>query len=362
MKSYYIGIMSGTSLDAIDAALVCFDQGISLETHLELALPEAIRQEIKALNQPCENDLARSQVLSQQLASLFAQAGKSLLQQQGIDANKIVAIGCHGQTLRHAPEGDFGYSLQIGCGARIAELTGITTVTDFRSRDIAAGGQGAPLVPAFQRVALGSHKENRAIINIGGMANLCYLNKCGQATGFDTGPGNVLLDSWVQKHQQQAFDQQGNWAATGRVQQDLLKQFLQEPYFAKAPPKSTGRELFDQHWLEHFSLSLYRPEDVQATLLELTAHSICQSLQGLAIDAIYLCGGGSANTLLKTRIQALSQKPCNTTKALGADPDYLEAIAFAWLAKRCLEGQSNNCPEATGAKGHRILGAIYPGL
>lgn len=360
MSERYIGIMSGTSLDAIDVALVEFTPAMHLLGQLELAMPNEIRSEIRALNHLSDNELARSQILSQQLAKLFSQGCNDLLQKLNIKLETINAIGCHGQTLRHNPVAEHGYSLQIGNGALIAELTGITTVCDFRSRDIAAGGHGAPLVPAFQKAMFASQSENRAIINIGGMANLCYLGSNGQVCGFDTGPGNVLLDSWVQKHTQQAFDKSGAWAASGKVEDALLQAFLQEPYFAKAPPKSTGRELFDQHWLENFKLEHFAPEDVQATLLELTAFTICQSLGSFSIDAIYLCGGGAYNQALVERIQTLSQKPCHTTEAIGGDPNYLEAMAFAWLAKRCIEGQNNNCPEATGAKGQRILGAIYP--
>ncbi len=357
-QALYIGLMSGTSLDAIDAALVDFTNGIQLIDNIELDIPTDIRSEIIALNSPCSNELARSLVLDKKMAELFSEAVKQLLSKSGYTHNQIIAIGSHGQTLRHAPDNNYGYSLQVGDPNIISEQTGITVVSDFRSRDIAAGGQGAPLVPAFHKTAFVSSEENRAIINIGGMANISLLFSSDKNSGFDTGPGNILMDYWCQKITGQKFDENGAWAKTGQVNIPLLEQMFLEPYFKKAPPKSTGRELFDAHWLEQFTLSEISPEDVQATLLELTSQSICDNIPSTT-DAIYLCGGGAFNEKLVQRITKLSNKATSTTEKLGISPEWVEAATFAWLAKQTINHQTGNAPEATGAKGKRILGGVY---
>lgn len=353
----YIGIMSGTSLDAIDVVLVEFTPTPHILYSYGMPLPVDIQEEIRLLNHCQTNELDRSLLLGKQLALLFSEAVNASLVAANFSANDICAIGSHGQTLRHAPNGKLGYSLQIGCPSTIAEQTQITVVADFRNRDIAAGGQGAPLVPAFHQAVFGSDNENRAVINIGGMANVSLLIKNQPVLGFDTGPGNVLMNTWISQCLGKHYDNNGEWAASGTVIQALLDKMLEEPYFSMPPPKSTGRELFDLHWLMSF-----KPEgeahDIQATLLELTAISICQALPH-NIDAVYLCGGGAYNTQLLKRITALGQKPTLTTAELGIAPDWVEAAAFAWLAKQTLSHSAGNLPSATGAKGPRILGGIY---
>jgi len=357
-RSLYIGLMSGTSLDAIDAALIDFSNDVKLIEAIEINIPTDIRDEIYALNTPCLNELSRSLILDKKLAALFSKAVIQLLKKTGYSSNKITAIGSHGQTLRHSPDGDYGYSLQVGDPNCISEQTGITVVADFRSRDIAAGGQGAPLVPAFHQTVFISPEENRAIINIGGMANISLLFNNEQNGGFDTGPGNVLMDYWCQKNTGKHYDLNGAWAETGQVDITLLNEMLAEPYFKKQPPKSTGREMFDGHWVEQFNVEEIPPENVQATLLELTAQSICHAVPE-ETDAIYLCGGGALNTKLLKRISELGNKKTHTTEKLGIAPEWVEATAFAWLAKQTINHQAGNAPEATGAKGNRVLGGIY---
>ena len=274
----------------------------------------------------------------------------------------IRACGCHGQTVRHRP--DAGYTLQIGNPALLAELTGISVVADFRSRDVAAGGQGAPLVPAFHAAVFGSNAAHRVIVNIGGIANLTDLPALvGAVTGFDTGPGNTLLDLWIQRHLGKDHDDAGAWAGGGTVLAGPLAAMLAEPYFALHPPKSCGRELFNAAWLEKFSLQQARPQDVQATLAELSALSIANAVEQHCPQAeeIYLCGGGTHNLHLLERLRRnLPRCRAATTAALEMDPDWVEAIAFAWLAKRTLEGECGNLPRVTGARGARVLGAVYP--
>ena len=357
--SLYIGLMSGTSLDAIDAVLVDFSDGCQLLGTIDLAMPTDVREEILALNSPCENELQRSLVLDKRLAHLFAEAVSQLLVVSKVEAKAIHAIGSHGQTLRHAPSLPWGYSLQIGDPNTLAEMSGINVVADFRRRDIAAGGQGAPLVPAFHQALFSDAHESRAIVNIGGMANVSLLYKDGTYSGFDTGPGNVLMDHWCTMHKQCNFDSNGDWAKSGRVIDELLTSMLSESFFRLPPPKSTGRECFDGHWLaKHLHGKDYAHADVQATLLELTATSICDAIDA-NIDSIYLCGGGAYNLQLKNRIAALSGKTTTVTGELGIAAQWVEAAAFAWLAKQTMHGLASNAPSATGAKGPRILGAIY---
>jgi anhydro-N-acetylmuramic acid kinase len=359
-KALYIGLMSGTSLDAIDAILMDFSDTIHVLATKNIPLPQTLRDEILALNTPQHNELTRSLVMGKKLAHLFSAAVIELLKDTGITKSQIIAIGSHGQTLRHAPLGEFGYSLQIGDPSTIAELTGITVVADFRNRDIAAGGQGAPLVPAFHQAAFGSAKENRAIINIGGMANVSIFLTNGTIQGFDTGPGNVLMNHWTQQHINQSYDHNGEWAKSGKINNTLLTQMLQEPFFNIPPPKSTGRELFDAHWLDQYCLASIKPEDIQATLLELTAITIVHALPD-NIDTLFVCGGGAYNLQLMARIAAISGKPTLNTQTLGIAPEWVEAAAFAWLAQQTINYQPGNLPAATGAKGLRILGGIYPG-
>ncbi|HSI25046.1 MAG TPA: anhydro-N-acetylmuramic acid kinase [Methylotenera sp.] len=356
-----IGIMSGTSLDGVDAALVAFENGnCQLQDTQFLAYPESLKTELLALHTPQHNELEAASVLGCRLAHLYADAVKQLLSKAKINAADISAIGCHGQTIRHRPE--LGFTLQIGNNALLAELTNISVIGDFRSRDIAAGGQGAPLVPAFHKAMFASTDKNRAIVNIGGIANITYLPKIGKVLGFDSGPGNMLLDSWTKLKNGEDYDKGGAWAGTGTVLQTLLSGMLAEPYFALPPPKSTGRDLFNDHWLKQHQLYPHlRPQDVARTLVALTAHSIHDALVMMDIDEVFACGGGAHNTLLIKELQTLlGDIPVSTTEALGVGVDWVEAVAFAWLAKQTLENKPSNLPEATGAAGARVLGAIYP--
>lgn len=370
-KALFIGLMSGTSLDGVDAVLVEFDakhhtntlQAHVVHTHF-LPYSAKLRTAILALQHPADNELEATALIGNQLASLYAQAVNALLTAAAVSAKQITAIGCHGQTIRHRPEKQF--SLQIGNAALLAELTSITVVSDFRSRDIAAGGQGAPLVPAFHSAIFTDAKINRMIINIGGIANITYLPTNGDLIGFDTGPGNMLMDAWAERHLQKPFDENGDWAATGKVIEPLLNKLLAHEYFNLAPPKSTGRDLFNMPWLESYLPKISEeqplPQDVERTLLECTALSLYDAIKRHcgAVQEIYLCGGGAYNTLLMHRLQALLQDVyIQRTDVLGIHASYVEAVAFAWLAKQCLEKKTSNLPTVTGAIGERILGAIY---
>ncbi|HQQ64138.1 MAG TPA: anhydro-N-acetylmuramic acid kinase [Pseudomonadales bacterium] len=362
----YIGLMSGTSLDAIDAALVSFsDQHPPVLLHaVNHPIPETIRQTVEQLTQPGHNEINRLGGLDIKLGLLFADAVRSLLDQSNHKADEICAIGSHGQTIRHMPLGQEPFTLQAGDPNTIAFNTGITTVADFRRMDMAAGGQGAPLVPAFHDAVLRVGHENRAIVNIGGIANVTILADGEPVQGFDTGPGNVLLNSWIQKQRREPFDQDGAWAASGTCHEELLSTLLSHPFIDLPAPKSTGREDFHPAWLESVlsTQERIRAEDVQRTLAEFTARSIADAIAGLAIPVgrVLLCGGGSHNRLLRTRIEQLLpvQKHGSTTD-FGIDADWLEAMAFAWLAKQRLDGRSGNIPCATGANRSCILGGIY---
>ena len=362
----FIGIMSGTSLDGVDVALASFENSTAENTNCQLIAthflpyPDALKLDLLALHEPTINELEAAILLGNKLATLYADAVKQLLKSAQKKANEITAIGCHGQTIRHRPA--LGFTLQIGNNAMLAELTGISVVGDFRSRDIAAGGQGAPLVPAFHQAIFGSIQVNRALINIGGIANITYLAKNGTVLGFDSGPGNMLIDSWTKLKTGKDYDANGAWAATGVVIDSLLSNMLAEPYFALNPPKSTGRDLFNDHWLKQHQLYPHlRPQDVARTLVALTAQSIADALKYGSIDEVYLCGGGAHNKLLVDSLQGLfGVVAVRTTKDLGIDVDWVEAAAFAWLAKQTIENKPSNLPAVTGAKGLRVLGAIYP--
>jgi anhydro-N-acetylmuramic acid kinase len=357
----YAGLMSGTSLDGIDAVLVDLAQPKPLLlAKFYLPFDGALKDDLLALHLPAANELHHAQVVGNQLARLYAAAVASLLAQSGSPNNEVKAIGCHGQTIRHCPE--HGYTLQIGNAALLAELTGITVVSDFRSRDIAAGGQGAPLVPAFHDKLLRHPDKHRVIVNIGGVSNLTDLPPHAAPSGFDCGPGNLLMDAWCAQHTGKPYDDNGAWAASGVVLPTLLKQMLEEPFFALRPPRSTGRDLFNLTWLQGKLKGGEKAEDIQATLLELTCLSIAQSIQrycGGAKD-IYLCGGGAHNMALHNRLTALlTDRSIQTTNDLGVDSDYLEAIAFAWLAQQTLHGMPANLPQVTGARHPCVLGAIH---
>jgi anhydro-N-acetylmuramic acid kinase len=361
--TYYVGIMSGTSLDGVDAALIsCQDEQFKLVSSHFSAYPEPIKQELLKLHQPQLNELEDTAIIGNKLAHLYADAVMTLLNQNRITHHQVKAIGCHGQTIRHRPE--LGFTLQIGNNALLAELTQISVVGDFRSRDIAAGGQGAPLVPAFHQAAFGSKEKNRAIVNIGGIANITYLSKTGEILGFDSGPGNMLLDAWTKLKLGLDYDDNGNWAATGVIIQSLLENMLADSYFALPPPKSTGRDLFNEAWLkQHMQYPHYQPQDVARTLVELTASSLKKAITLYCpnVDEVYLCGGGAHNQLLIDILKKmLGSIPVSNTNTLGIDIDWVEAAAFAWLAQQTINNRPANLPSVTGAKGLRVLGAIFP--
>lgn len=362
----YIGLMSGTSLDAIDVALVSFAENNSpqLIHARNWNISSALRAQIENLCQPGDDEINRAGETDIQIGELFAEAVLAVLQEANISAAQICAIGSHGQTIRHHPFRSSPFTLQIGDPNTIAFRTGITTVADFRRMDIAAGGQGAPLVPAFHDAVLRSEKENRAIVNIGGMANVTLLARELPVSGFDTGPGNVLMDAWIQKHKNLAHDADGNWARSGLCHDALLNKLLRHPYFSLPAPKSTGREMFHLAWLEEqlAEIGEIKTEDVQRTLLELTARSISLAIESLptTVDRALLCGGGSHNALLSERIAALlPQSQLGTTTDFGVPADWLEAMAFAWLAKQRLERKAGNAPAVTGANRPCVLGGVY---
>lgn len=364
----YLGVMSGTSLDGFDIALI--EQGPEPHQRPRLLashyapMPTALRAELLALCASGPDELARAALIEQQWAELVAQGIHALLQQQQLQPTDIRAIGCHGQTVRHEPAR--GFSIQIGNSALLAELSGIRVVSDFRRRDLAAGGQGAPLVPAFHEALFDEGAAaHRAVLNIGGFSNLSLFEPEQPVRGFDCGPGNVLLDAWIQRHRGEDFDRDGAWAASGQVQALLMQQLLDDPFFATRGPKSTGRELFNLAWLDRLlgELPAFSAVDVQASLLELTALSITNALKDAQphSDELLVCGGGAHNGALMARLAALLPDcRVDSTAAHGVPPDWVEAMAFAWLAHCCLEGIAANRPSVTGARGLRVLGAIYP--
>lgn len=359
----YIGVMSGTSLDGLDIALIDQDQRPKLLATLYRPMPEQLRSDLLALCTSGDDELARAAIAEQRLVELAAAAINELLQQQNLTAQQIRAIGSHGQTVRHEPAR--GFTIQIGNPALLAELTGICVVGDFRRRDVAAGGQGAPLVPAFHHDLFGNSQRHVAVLNVGGFSNLSLLSPGQEVLGFDSGPGNVLLDAWIQYCQGLTYDRDGAWASSGKVDAELLSRLLSDPFFATQGPKSTGRELFNLDWLLahlHGSPRLAN-EDVQATLVELTAHSIVSALRNAQAhtDVLLVCGGGAHNACLMKRLsEMLPETEVSSTAAAGVDPDWVEAMAFAWLAHCALEGIAGNRPSVTGARGLRVLGAIYP--
>lgn len=367
--AWYIGLMSGTSLDGVDAVLAEQAPGqtaLHSRQHAHRSYPEALRAELLALNHSGADELHRAALAANSLVRVCAELVQELLAGAGLPAARVRAIGAHGQTVRHRPGAidGTGYTLQLMNGALLAESCGIDVVCDFRSRDVAAGGQGAPLVPAFHAACFGAPGRHRAVLNLGGIANLTLLPADGPVLGFDTGPANVLMDGWCRRHQGRAFDADGAWAAGGHVDADLLQCWLAEPYFGQAPPKSTGRDLFDMAWLDaRLHPGPREARDVMATLAELTARSVAAALRqhAPATRELVVAGGGAFNAHLLGRLAALLPGvQVQTSTALGVAPDQVEALAFAWLARACLDRQPGNLPAVTGARGPRVLGAVYP--
>lgn len=362
----YIGLMSGTSLDGIDAALVNLTNNrVELIAFEYLPFSLEIQQKLQQISAPnALISLHEYGEMDARLGYLFARAVNQLLRKKNLSANAITAIGSHGQTVYHAPQGRFPFSLQIGDPNCIAEQTGIITVADFRRRDIAAGGQGAPLVPAFHQAVFHCKNETRCIVNIGGIANITVLpaNKNDAVLGFDTGTGNVLLNQWMQRHCGKNHDANGAWANTGQVDFELIECLKKEPYFHAPPPKSTGVDYFSLAWLEaQCDLKKYLPEDVQASLCYLTAITICEAIETVAPETarILVCGGGVHNAYLMKLL--IENAPCSvqSTSDFGLNPDHIEAIAFAWLAKQTIHQKAGNLQAVTGANHPVILGGIY---
>jgi len=358
----YVGLMSGTSLDGVDAVLADLSGARPrLIADAHVAFDPTLQRELLALNSSGENEIERAALAGNELAQRYADAVAGVLASSKIPASGVLAIGCHGQTVRHRP--DRGYTTQIGNAARLAELTGIRVVADFRSRDVAAGGQGAPLAPAFHAAVFADAAEDRVVLNLGGIANLSFLPRRGEVSGFDSGPGNCLLDLWAARHLGKPHDAGGNWAAGGNVIAALLDRMLQETYFAAAPPKSTGRDLFNDAWLQGTLRGGEAAQAVQATLLELSARSVADAIAGHCRNArrIIVCGGGANNAALMRRLAELvAPASLEASERHGIDPQLVEAAAFAWLAQRALAGLPGNLPAVTGARGPRVLGTVYP--
>ncbi len=357
-----IGLMSGTSLDGVDAVLVDFSSGQArtLATFWQ-PYPNAVRRQAQALQAAQENEIHAAALFGNELAHCYAEAVREVLAAAGASAAQVMAIGCHGQTIRHQPA--LGYTIQINNPALLAELAGIAVVADFRSRDIAAGGQGAPLVPAFHAAMFGDAQKHRVILNLGGIANLTDLEPGQAVRGFDCGPGNLLMDAWIERHRGSRYDEGGRWAGQGHILAGLLQKLLTDRFFAVNPPKSCGREEFNLAWLERHLTGDERPEDIQATLLELSAVTAIQAIERWCgkPEEIFVCGGGAHNQALMACLQHHAAN-CRVagTDSLGLAADWVEAVAFAWLAWRTLCNEPGNLPEVTGARGPRILGAIYP--
>lgn len=358
--------MSGTSLDGVDGVLASVGSNgrPALIARAGVPMPLDLREELLALNTPHDNELHRAALASNALVDLYAVVVKNLLDQARLTARGVTAIGAHGQTVRHQPS--LGYTLQLNAPARLAELTGIDVVADFRSRDVAAGGQGAPLVPAFHRAIFGVEQE-RVILNLGGIANVTLLRPGLPVLGFDTGPANLLMDAWCQTHTGQPFDHEGAWGASGQVDEMLLAECVaSEPWFGLAPPKSTGRDVFGMGWLQarllRTAAMARAPQDVQATLQALTVSTVTRALasQGLRNTPIFVCGGGARNTALLARMAQAWEGEVASTEALGIPPRDVEALAFAWLAWAHVQKKTGNLPEVTGAIGERLLGACWP--
>jgi anhydro-N-acetylmuramic acid kinase len=362
----FIGLMSGTSLDGVDGVLARFDNSVQVLAHASAPFVATLRSELQALNTPGHNELHRAALAANALVEVYAQVVHELLRQSQLMAQDVRAIGAHGQTVRHQPglHDGIGYTLQLNQPALLAERCGIDVVADFRSRDVAAGGQGAPLVPAFHQRVFARPGQHIAVLNLGGIANLSLLGPHHEVLGFDCGPGNLLMDHWCHTHTGHAFDREGQWAASGHVQEALLAHLLAEPFLQLPPPKSTGRDLFNPVWL-HERLAPYpglRAQDIQATLTAFTAQTSLQALRQHSplCDRLIVCGGGALNQHLMQQLRAGLKCEVLESGAAGLPPLQVEAAAFAWLAHQTVSGQAGNWPAVTGARGPRVLGAVYP--
>lgn len=361
----YIGVMSGTSLDGVDVVLAAIsDKFVAEQSSLSVTFPIELKKKILNICQGQTTTLSEVGKIDRQLGSLYADAINQLLVQTSLTSEDIIAIGCHGQTVWHEPDGEQPFTMQLGDNNRVAALTRITTVGDFRRRDMAYGGQGAPLVPAFHLAVLGHPTEKRIVLNIGGIANVTALLPGAYVKGYDTGPGNMLMDTWTWRNKQKAYDKDGQWASSGKVDNTLLKSMLNDPYFRRSSPKSTGREYFNMQWLEKHldKFPLISAEDVQATLCELTATSITdQVLLCGGCERLIVCGGGAKNHFLMQRLAALLPGiEVAPSDKFGLSGDDMEALAFAWLAARTVAGLSGNLASVTGASEETVLGAVYP--
>jgi len=361
-EELYVGLMSGTSLDGVDAVLA--DLAVPAPRILASAhrpFDAALRAELLALNATGNGERERAALCANALSRTYAAAVADVLARASVAATRVRAVGCHGQTVRHRP--DAGYTLQLGNAALLAELCGAPVVADFRSRDVAAGGQGAPLVPAFHAAVFRAGGEDRAVLNLGGIANLTWLPARGSVAGFDCGPGNCLMDRWAELHLGTPVDRDGAWASGARADPELLARMLEEPFFGQAPPKSTGRDLFNEAWLRARLARAADPQGIQATLLELTARTVADALARdcRGTQRLIVCGGGVRNSALMARLRALlAPLPVESSEQHGIDPSLVEATAFAWFACQALEEKPASLPSVTGARGARVLGAIYP--
>lgn len=366
---HYVGCISGTSVDALDLALLRVDDADQIKiVHAHTAkLPADLRLRLLALGQPGNDSLDEFGQCDAELGILIGHEVLNFLARIAIEKDAIAAIGSHGQTVRHRPPTEkrsatTAFTLQIGDANRIAEITGIATVADFRRRDVAAGGHGAPLVPPFHQALFAHIGEQPVALNIGGISNLSFLGR--PPSGFDSGPGNCLMDSWCHTHTGKVYDENGEWARTGKIDHPLLERLLEDPYFALSPPKSTGREYFNLVWLEgHLSGVAASPADVQRTLCELTARTIADALENLdySLSHLIVCGGGRHNGLLMQRLAEVTRCEVGASERWGVDGDAIEAAAFAWLAHRTCSHLPGNEPAVTGAAGYRVLGSFHPG-
>ena len=366
-EDVYIGLMSGTSADGVDAVAVSFtDHGLTAHRLTHTPFPDPLRATVQRLMHVSDDELDLANRTAVELSEFYAKAVDRLLTEAEMDRRTITAIGCHGQTVRHDPNGEYPFTLQLVNGAVLAELTGIRVVCDFRSADIAAGGQGAPLAPAFHAAMMRSANTPTVVVNLGGIANITVLDTdpATPVLGFDTGPANTLMDAWVHRCRGKLFDKDGDWARTGIVNQDLLDTFLEDDYFNLAPPKSTGRDYFNIDWVSGYldDFAPIKPQDVQATLAHLTGKSVTYAINAYAASsgALLVCGGGSRNPMLMELLAAENPERLVTdTSHVGIEPEQVEALAFAWLARQRILECPGNLPSVTGASGPRLLGAVY---